>query len=39
MGKDSQDRDKDDSDDKINTGTQIAVGIEVFTGGGSGNVY
>lgn len=39
MGKDTEDKDKDDSDEEINTGTQIAGGIEVFTGGGAGNVY
>ncbi len=39
MGKDTEDKDKDDTDDMINTGTHIAGGIEVFTGGGAGNVY
>ncbi|NIP38441.1 MAG: hypothetical protein GWO07_05910 [Candidatus Dadabacteria bacterium] len=39
VGKDSQDEDKDDSDIELNTGTQLAVGVEVFTGGGASNVY
>ena len=39
MGKDSQDKDKEDEEDNINTGTQLAVGVEIFTGGGASNVY
>jgi Tfp pilus assembly protein PilX len=39
MGKDSQDTDKTDEDPEVNTGTQLAVGIETFTGGGASNVY
>ena len=38
IGKDSQDKDKDDGDLELNTGTLIAVGIEVI-GGGATNVY
>jgi len=38
IGKDSQDKDKDDGDLELNTGTLIAVGIEVI-GGGASNVY
>ncbi len=39
VGKDSQDLDKDDSDLNINTGTEIAVGLETFIPGGATNVY
>ncbi len=39
MGKDARNRDKDDDDPTLNTGTQLAVGIETFTGGGASNVY
>ena len=39
VGKDSQDKDKDDTNDKINTGTEIAVGFETFIPGGATNVY
>ncbi len=39
MGKDARDRDKDDDDPTYNTGTQLAVGVETFTGGGASNVY
>lgn len=38
-GKDSQDEDKDDTNSKINTGTEIAVGFESFIPGGASNVY
>lgn len=38
-GKDSSDEDKDDTNSKINTGTEIAVGFETFIPGGSSNVY
>ena len=39
VGKDSQDEDPNDVKDDINTGTEIAVGIENFTVGGGSNVY
>ena len=39
MGKDSRDEDKDDTDDNINTGTELKVGIEAFVPGGAGNIY
>lgn len=39
VGKDSQDEDPNDLKDDINTGTEIAVGIENFTVGGGSNVY
>lgn len=39
MGKDSQDIDKNDEEAFNNSGTQLAVGIETFTGGGASNVY
>jgi len=39
VGKDSQDLDKDDSDLNINTGTEIAIGLETFIPGGASNVY
>jgi len=39
VGKDSEDKDKADTNDKINTGTEIAVGFETFIPGGATNVY
>ena len=39
VGKDSTDKDKDDSDLAINTGTEIAAGFETFLPGGATNVY
>ena len=39
VGKDSQDLDKDDSNLDINTGTEIAFGLETFIPGGATNVY
>ena len=39
IGKDGTDPDKDDSDDDINTGIELAVGIEVFMPGGANNIY
>lgn len=39
MGKDSEDEDKGDIKDNINTGTEIAVGFESFIPGGASNVY
>lgn len=39
VGKDSQDLDKDDSDLDVNTGTEIALGLETFIPGGATNVY
>ncbi len=39
VGKDSQDKDKDDTDNTINTGIEIAVGFETFIPGGATNVY
>jgi len=33
------DRDKDDKDSDLNTGTQISVGIETFLPSGGSNVY
>ncbi len=38
-GKDSQDEDMDDSNENINTGTEIAVGLESFIPGGASNIY
>jgi hypothetical protein len=37
-GKDRRDKDKNDTNDNINTGTEIAVGLEVFTLG-THNIY
>jgi len=39
IGKHGTDPDKDDSDDDINTGTELAVGVEVFMPGGASNLY
>jgi len=39
VGKHSGDRDKDDKDSDLNTGTQISVGIETFLPSGGSNVY
>lgn len=39
IGKDSEDEDKGDIKDNINTGTEIAVGFESFIPGGASNVY
>jgi len=39
VGKDPDDRDKFDTDPTINTGTEIAVGLENFIPGGATNVY
>ena len=39
VGKDSQDGDKTDTKSKINTGTEISVGYEIFIPGGATNVY
>ena len=38
-GKDSADDDKKDCNNNINTGTEIAVGLESFIPGGASNVY
>ena len=38
-GKDLRDKDKEDTDPKINTGVEIAVGFETFIPGGASNVY
>ncbi len=38
-GKDSRDRDLDDTDDNINTGVEVRVGIETFVPGGGSPVY
>lgn len=38
-GKDSMDRDKEDTNPDINTGVEIAVGFETFVPGGASNVY
>lgn len=38
-GKDARDKDKDDTDPNINTGTEISVGFETFIPGGASNVY
>lgn len=38
-GKDSRDKDKNDINENINTGTEIAVGLEVFEPGGESNIY
>ncbi|NIP31752.1 MAG: hypothetical protein GTO02_11515 [Candidatus Dadabacteria bacterium] len=39
IGKDARDLDKDDTSTKINTGVEIAAGIESIVPGGSSNVY
>lgn len=39
IGKDSFDQDKDDTNPKLNTGVEIAAGIESIVPGGSSNVY
>jgi len=39
FGKSSDDKDKDDTNDEINTGTHISVGLETFLPGGGSNVY
>lgn len=38
-GKDAGDKDKDDTKDDINTGTEISAGFEVFIPGGELNAY
>lgn len=38
-GKDSRDKDKNDTNDKINTGTEIAVGFETFIPGNANQMY
>jgi len=38
-GKDSGDKDKDDTNDSINTGTEIAVGFETFIPGNANQMY
>lgn len=38
-GKDSRDKDKDDASDAINTGTEIAVGVESFMAGSDQPTY
>ncbi|MGH7799749.1 MAG: pilus assembly PilX family protein [Thermodesulfobacteriota bacterium] len=38
-GKDARDKDKDDNNPDINTGTEIAAGFESFLAGGASNVY
>lgn len=38
-GKDSQDEDIDDVNENVNTGTEIAVGLESFIPGGASNIY
>lgn len=38
-GKDSRDKDKDDTNDSINTGTEIAVGFETFIPGNANQMY
>ncbi len=39
LGKDSEDKDKDDTDDDLNNGTHLSVGLETFLPGGGSNVY
>ena len=39
MGKTDVDEDKDDTDPKINTGTELAIGFESFIPGGATNMY
>jgi len=39
MGKSSNDEDKDDTKDKINTGTELGIGIEVFVVGATDPIY
>ena len=38
-GKDAGDKDKDDTNPDINTGTEISAGFESFLAGGASNVY
>ncbi len=38
-GKDARDKDKDDTNDSINTGTEIAVGFETFIPGNANQMY
>ena len=38
-GKDARDKDKDDTNPDINTGTEISAGLESFIPGGASNVY
>lgn len=38
-GKDARDRDKDDTQSDINTGTEVSAGFESFIPGGASNVY
>lgn len=38
-GKDAGDKDKDDTNPDINTGTEISAGLENFIPGGASNVY
>ena len=38
-GKDARDRDKDDTDSTVNTGTEVSAGFESFIPGGASNVY
>ena len=39
MGKSSNDEDKDDTDEKINTGVELEIGIEVFVVGATDPIY
>jgi hypothetical protein len=38
-GKDARDKDKDDTNPDINTGTEVSAGLESFIPGGASNVY
>ncbi|GIW46837.1 MAG: hypothetical protein KatS3mg078_0714 [Deltaproteobacteria bacterium] len=39
VGKDARDKDPEDTKEEINTGTEIAFGVETFIPGGASNVY
>lgn len=39
VGKDARDKDPKDTKEEINTGTEIAFGVETFIPGGASNVY
>ena len=39
MGKASNDEDKDDTNNKINTGTEVEMGVEVFVVGATDPIY
>ena len=39
MGKSSLDEDKDDTDNEVNTGTELGIGVEVFVVGSTDPIY